>query len=176
MEVELTVIRAGLERLRLGGAAGEPDTLASRDAARLLLDDEEPFVSGTLARLRDDHGISVPRQHDERERLEMQRALRTRLDRVPLLRAPIDARLVATADVEIETGESSREDLEWIEIQLVDEDDQPVAGVAYRIELSDRRVRTGVTNAHGVIRYDRIPGGTCKFTFTELDEQVWEPL
>lgn len=175
MEVELTILRAGLERLRLGGAAGEPDALASRHAARLLLDDEEPFVSATLARLRDDHGVPIPRQHDERERLQMRRALRTCLDRVPLLRAPMDARLVATADVEIETRESSREDLEWIEIQLVDEEDQPVAGVAYRIELSDRRVRTGVTNAHGVIRYDRIPGGTCRLTFPDLDEAAWEP-
>ena len=68
------------------------------------------------------------------------------------------------------------EDLEWIEVQLIDEDDQPVAGVPYRIELSDKRVRTGVTNANGTLRYERIPGGTCKFTFTKLDEDAWEPV
>lgn len=79
-------------------------------------------------------------------------------------------------DDEIESEEllGPQEDVEWIEVQLVDEDDRPVPGVRYRIELSDRRVRSGSTNANGVIRYDRLPGGTCKLTFPDLDESAWE--
>jgi hypothetical protein len=64
--------------------------------------------------------------------------------------------------------------LEWIEVQLVDDAGEPVANIAYRIELSDRGVRTGVTNAAGVLRYEDIPGGTCKLTFPYLDEDAWE--
>jgi hypothetical protein len=65
-------------------------------------------------------------------------------------------------------------ELEWIEVQLIDEADEPIAGVAYRIELSDHSVRTGTTNGAGVLRYENIPGGTCKLTFPGLDEEAWE--
>jgi hypothetical protein len=63
---------------------------------------------------------------------------------------------------------------EWIEVQLIDEQGEPIAGVPFRIVLSDRTVRTGTTSATGVARFDGIPAGVCKLSFTHLDQDAWE--
>jgi hypothetical protein len=66
------------------------------------------------------------------------------------------------------------EKLDWIEVLVEDEDHQPVANVAYKIVLADGSIRTGKTNKLGIVRYDRIPPGSCKFELTELDAKSWK--
>ena len=68
------------------------------------------------------------------------------------------------------------EKLGWIEIELVDEDDKPVPGERYRIELPDGAVREGTLNMSGFARIQDIESGDCKITFPELDQEVWEPI
>lgn len=63
----------------------------------------------------------------------------------------------------------------WIEIVLVDEADQPVAGVSYEIVLPDGSRRRGSTDAAGKVRYEGIDPGTCEFSFIKLDQDAWEP-
>jgi hypothetical protein len=66
------------------------------------------------------------------------------------------------------------EKLDWIEILVEDEDHQPIPNVAYKLVLPDGSTRTGSTNKLGIVRYDRIPAGSCKFELTELDAKAWK--
>lgn len=61
----------------------------------------------------------------------------------------------------------------WIEVQVVDGDDEPCANVDFEIELSDGRVRQGRTNEHGVLRYEEIVEGLCTIRLLDLDESEW---
>jgi uncharacterized protein (DUF2345 family) len=62
----------------------------------------------------------------------------------------------------------------WIEIELVDEEDNPVPGERYRIETPDGKVAEGTLDHHGFARVDGIDPGTCKITFPRLDREAWE--
>lgn len=69
---------------------------------------------------------------------------------------------------------STKEDeTHWIHVVVVDEEDRPLAGVRYRIELTDGRVRDGRTDANGGIYFDGMPTGDCKISLVECDEQAW---
>jgi hypothetical protein len=63
----------------------------------------------------------------------------------------------------------------WIEIELVDEEDQPVPGERYKVEVPDGSVAEGTLDEKGFARIDGIDPGTCKITFPELDKEAWEP-
>jgi hypothetical protein len=68
------------------------------------------------------------------------------------------------------------EEKTWIEIQLVDEADEPVPGQAWKITHPDGTTAArGRTNSEGVGRVSGIENpGNCEITFTELDEEAWE--
>jgi type VI secretion system secreted protein VgrG len=73
--------------------------------------------------------------------------------------------------------EEEKEEKSWIEIQLVDENDQPVAGERYRITLSDgTTVDQGRTDSNGMAKITGIDPGTCKITFPDLDKEAWEKI
>jgi hypothetical protein len=71
-------------------------------------------------------------------------------------------------------GAVAEEEKSWIEIELVDEADQPVAGVRYEVKLPDGSVASGVLDGDGLARIDGIDPGTCEITFPELDKDAWE--
>ena len=62
----------------------------------------------------------------------------------------------------------------WIEIEMVDEADNPVIGMAYRVTLSDNTVAEGTLNEKGVGRIEGIDPGNCKITFPRLDQDAWK--
>ncbi len=64
----------------------------------------------------------------------------------------------------------------WIEIELVDESDEPVAGEKYRITVPDGRVASGTLDGNGFARVDGIDPGTCQITFPDLDKDAWEKI
>jgi hypothetical protein len=70
----------------------------------------------------------------------------------------------------------SLEKLTWIEIQVVDLNGKPVAGIAYEVRLPDGTVNTGFTDEEGVAGYDEIRPGTCEVGFPELDADAWKPV
>lgn len=65
-------------------------------------------------------------------------------------------------------------ELHWITIELLGEDDLPIAGQRYRIELPDGSVREGSLDGLGVARVHGIEqAGSCTVTFPDLDEEAW---
>ncbi len=69
----------------------------------------------------------------------------------------------------------NKEKKSWIEILLLDEDDNPVAGERYRVTLPDgQTVSEGTTDNDGYAKVSSIDPGNCKITFPELDGRSWE--
>lgn len=63
-----------------------------------------------------------------------------------------------------------------LELELVDEDDEPVANEPYRVELPDGEVVQGRLNAQGrALLTGILASGNCRVTFPRLDESVWGP-
>lgn len=62
----------------------------------------------------------------------------------------------------------------WVEIALVGEDDKPVPGENYVVELPDGSKREGVLDGKGLARITGIAqNGTCKVSFPKLDRDAW---
>ena len=65
----------------------------------------------------------------------------------------------------------------WIEIQLVDEEDNPVAGERYRVTLPDgETVAEGALDENGLARVEGIDPGICQITFPDLDQDHTERI
>jgi hypothetical protein len=64
----------------------------------------------------------------------------------------------------------------WIEIQLVGEDNKPIAGEPYKITLPDGTVDSGTLDEKGSARVDGIDAGTCQVTFPNRDKDAWQSL
>ncbi len=64
------------------------------------------------------------------------------------------------------TNEQNRKKTSWIEIELVDEEGNPVSGEPYRVTLADGiTVADGTLDEKGFARVDHIDPGTCKVSF-----------
>ncbi len=72
-------------------------------------------------------------------------------------------------------AEAEETDTSWIEIELIDENDQPVAGERYEITTPDGKVAKGSLDSKGFARLENIKPGSCKISFPELDKDAWEP-
>lgn len=64
----------------------------------------------------------------------------------------------------------------WIEFEMVDEDDQPVPGVAYKVKLPDGTESSGHLDGNGFTRIEGIDPGNCEISFPELDKSAWEKI
>ena len=75
----------------------------------------------------------------------------------------------------VPTEEEKQKKKSWIEIELVDEDDNPIPGERYKVTLPDgRTVAEGTLDENGFARVDGIDPGTCKITFPRLDKDAWK--
>ena len=73
-----------------------------------------------------------------------------------------------------QTQEEKEQKKSWIAIELVDEENSPVPGEAYRITLPDGPVIEGTLDEKGYARVEGIEPGTCQITFPELDQDAWD--
>ncbi len=78
--------------------------------------------------------------------------------------------------VQVKPHKPDEEKTSWIEIEMVDEEDEPVPGEKYKITLPDDSVAEGTLDGKGFARVDGIDPGTCKVTFPELDKDAWEKI
>jgi len=62
----------------------------------------------------------------------------------------------------------------WVEIELVDEDDNPVPSARFLLELPDGSRKSGTLGADGRARLSGIDPGTCKVSFPDFDAGEWE--
>ena len=72
-----------------------------------------------------------------------------------------------------QTEEEQAEKTSWIEIELLDEEDKPVSGEKYEIELPDGSKAKGSLDGGGFARIEGIKPGECKVSFPELDKSAW---
>lgn len=63
----------------------------------------------------------------------------------------------------------------WVEIELVDQDGNPLPGKRYRIKTPENMLSESYTDENGKARLEGIDAGTCEITFPELDEHDVEP-
>ena len=64
----------------------------------------------------------------------------------------------------------------WVEVRLVDGEQQPVGGEVYRIELPDMSIREGALDETGCVRIEGIISGQCRITFPNVDGGEWKAL
>ena len=74
-----------------------------------------------------------------------------------------------------QTEEEKEKKKSWIGVRVVDVEDQPVPGVAYRITLPDDSVAEGTTDDKGRARVEGFEPGNCKIEFPKLDHDCWRP-
>lgn len=61
----------------------------------------------------------------------------------------------------------------WIEIVLVDRENNPVANESCTITLSDGTTRSAKTDSSGKVRLQGIPQGMCRVSFPDIDGREW---
>ncbi|MFK7913448.1 MAG: hypothetical protein AB8B93_06000 [Pseudomonadales bacterium] len=72
------------------------------------------------------------------------------------------------------SGADSEEETTWVELELRDEQDNPIGGERYEVELSDGTTASGTLNNEGFASVTGIPPGNCKIKFPDLDQAAWE--
>ena len=72
--------------------------------------------------------------------------------------------------------EEEAEEKSWIEIEMVDEEDEPVPGEKYKITLPDDSVAEGTLDGKGFARIEGIDPGTGNISFPELDKDAGEKI
>lgn len=61
----------------------------------------------------------------------------------------------------------------WVEIELVDDAQKPVANRRYRVKVPEGTVYEGSLDAQGRARISGIDPGSCEITFPEIDAREW---
>jgi len=61
----------------------------------------------------------------------------------------------------------------WIELHLVDRDNNPIPSKPYKIKLPDGSVLDGTLDAQGKARHEGIAPGTASICFVDLDGREW---
>lgn len=64
----------------------------------------------------------------------------------------------------------------WVEIEVIDEDDNPVPDARFVLELPDGSMKRGTLGADGRARLSEIEPGTCKVSFPDFDASEWEQV
>lgn len=86
---------------------------------------------------------------------------------------PFEPRSRATGDASTDAADAE-EETTWIEVELLDEQDNPVGGERYEVELPDGTTARGTLDNEGFASITGIPPGNCKVTFPDLDQASWE--
>ncbi len=65
-------------------------------------------------------------------------------------------------------------DKTWVEIELVDQDGEPVPSVRFELELADGTKRTGSLDSDGRARLKDLDPGSFKVSFPDFDASEWD--
>ncbi len=94
------------------------------------------------------------------------------------LRRPLPILCGPTTETEVDLSDltvlESTEEAYAVELQLIDQDDVPVARAEYRLRLPDGQVRSGTLDEQGFARVDGLDSpDPCEVSFPRFDEQSW---
>ncbi len=64
---------------------------------------------------------------------------------------------------------------DWIEVRLLNQDQEPIRGCVLTFVLPNNQVVSGVTDTDGVSRIDRIKPGSCTVSLNDADRGIWKP-
>ncbi|MEJ2691656.1 MAG: type VI secretion system tip protein VgrG [Candidatus Thiodiazotropha sp.] len=78
------------------------------------------------------------------------------------------------AEIPFKPSFFDRDEKSWIEIELKDEEDNPLSGEKFKITLPDGRAKTGTLDQNGFARVQGVDPGTCEVTFPNLDKDAWD--
>lgn len=67
------------------------------------------------------------------------------------------------------------QELSWVDLEMVDEENNPVAGEYYELTDSSGRVKKGTLNAQGRAHLTVFPG-QCTVRYPHLDRDAWEQI
>jgi phage baseplate assembly protein gpV len=70
-------------------------------------------------------------------------------------------------------GAAPQDDTDWLAIELVDQDDKPVAMIRYKVVGPDGVEHTGLTDPDGRARIEGLSPGDCTVTFPDLHVGEW---
>lgn len=70
--------------------------------------------------------------------------------------------------------EENKDKTHWIEIELIDDADQPVPGQSFEVTCPDGSVANATTDDKGQARIENLDPGSCKISFVDLDKDAWE--
>ena len=87
-----------------------------------------------------------------------------------------DSKTEKTAESDDASNEKTEEKNDWIEIELVGEDDNPIPGEKYEVTLPDGSLASGTLDGDGFARIEGFDPGECQISFPALDKEAWEKL
>lgn len=64
--------------------------------------------------------------------------------------------------------------LSWIEIELIDNKDNPMSGEKYEIKLPDGTTSKGTLDGNGFARVEGFEPGKCEVSFPKLEDDAWD--
>lgn len=64
----------------------------------------------------------------------------------------------------------------WIEIELLNEAEEPVPGERFEITMPDGRIARGSLDENGLARIEGTAPGNCEVCFPDLDTTTWEKM
>lgn len=64
----------------------------------------------------------------------------------------------------------------WIEVVLLDADNDPIPGERYELRLPDQSLQAGQLDRKGSVRFEGIVGGEATIRFPGIDAREWQPL
>lgn len=147
----------------------------NRDEYEVTSRDDGDRVLGEFAQQAGLPAPLLPLLAEAREKLSRDWRPPLEPDGIVVLRRKIFARAVRPSDAPPASTPSQlipREEKTWIEVELVDEDDQPYVGTV-EFKLADGRTVSSTTNAKGLLRLDGVATGKCKVTMPDLDAASW---
>ncbi len=70
------------------------------------------------------------------------------------------------------THQVAAEETDWLEIELLDEQDRPIADEPFKVELADGSVQEGKLGQNGRARVEGVKPGACQVSFPEREPAV----
>lgn len=155
VEADLICLRAGGNFITISAdgidIVGTVVNINSGGTAGVALAPASPEIAGAAGGSHVAHGYDVRYVASEQTGSGLQKSLA--------------APAAATPDDEKKTS--------WIEIELVDEAQQPWPGEPYEVTAADGTVHRGALNEKGLAHVELDAPGLCRISFPRLDQEAW---